>query len=212
MSSVIALPTDRLGGALPRLLHRRRSTRHFAAAQAVDLPDVAAALRAALGSTVEGRRAVPSARAAYPVTATLVAGDVTGLPPGAYRYDPVVHTLTAGASGDHRPRIAAVTLDARHWLPQCPALVLLSADLRGVAGHFADQPRDHVERFVWLEAGHVSQNVYLWAAENGFGTVLVAGLDDARTPEADAVVPGGHLLLALMGLGVPAGPAVRPKS
>jgi len=206
VSSVIALPTDRLGGALPRLLHRRRSTRDLAA-QALDLPDVAAALRAALGSTVEGRRAVPSARGAYPVTATLVAGDVTGLPPGAYRYDPLLHTLTAGASGDHRPTIAAVTLDARHWLPQCPALLLLSADLRGAAGHFADQPRDHVERFVWLEAGHVSQNVYLWAAENGLGTVLVAGFDDDRAHEAGAVIPDQHRLLALMGLGVPAGPA-----
>lgn len=162
------------------------------------------ALWSALGTTDDGHRVIPSARATYPVTVTLIAGNVTDLPDGAYLYEPKRHTLEAGQPGDHRPAVARATLDAQDWLPGCPALLLLTTDLRKATQAFRDQHKEHAERFVWLETGHISQNLYLWAADNDLGTVLIAGIDDARALQvSQSIIPGGHQLLAVLGLGHP---------
>lgn len=41
----------------------------------------------------------------------MVAGAVSGLEPGAYRYEPIQHELLAGTRGDHRPVIAEASVD-----------------------------------------------------------------------------------------------------
>lgn len=198
-------PTALIGGLGP-LLMRRRSTRGFGS-RPLSLAQVALLAWAAQGRTTDGRRSCPSAHALYPLTLTIVAGEVEGLPAGTYRYDPEHDALTPVAEGDHRDRVAETTLADRSWLRRSAALLLLSGDLEGAARHFADQPPTgrRGERYVWLEAGHASQNIYLQAAEADLGAVLVAGFDDDRllglTP---AVVPPGHHPLGILGVGHPA--------
>jgi len=83
-------------------------------------------------------------------------------------------------------------------------MVLLSADLDAARERFPDQPPEHGERFVWLEAGHAAQNLYLWAAERGLGTVLLAGIDDdAAATTCTGLLPRGHRLLGILPLGHP---------
>ncbi|WP_325549816.1 SagB/ThcOx family dehydrogenase [Flexivirga sp.] len=189
-------------GTLHALLRSRRSTKNFAN-RAVSLPELASLLTAAAGETGSGHRAIPSARASYPVSVTVIAGRVDGLDAGAYRYDPGTQHLVGVVPGDHRPSLAGVTLDA-DWMADCPLLLLLSADLRGARSRFTDQPPEHGERFVWLEAGCMAQNVYLWAGEHRLGAVLIAGLDDARACEATAgLLPHGHDLLGILPVGHP---------
>lgn len=143
----------------------------------------------------------------YPLTLTVVAGNVDGLAAGAYRYDAERHVLALVADGDHRDRVARTTLADHDWLRHAAALLLLSGDMDTATRHFADQPPQgrRGRRYVWLEAGHASQNVYLQATESGLGAVLVAGFDDDRllglTP---AVVPSGEHTLALLAVGHPA--------
>ncbi|WP_414710916.1 nitroreductase family protein [Pseudonocardia sp.] len=59
---------------------------------------------------------------------------------------------------------------------------MISADIDQANAHFAEQPPlgRRGERYVWLAAGHVSQNLYLAATERGLGASLVAGFDDTR--------------------------------
>ncbi|MET8680049.1 SagB/ThcOx family dehydrogenase [Streptomyces sp. NPDC004647] len=188
------------------MLIRRRSTRSFAS-RPLSIDQVAVVMWAAQGRTAGGRRSCPSAHALYPLTLTMVAGNVDGLAAGTYRYDAERHVLAPVADGDHRDRVAGTTLADHDWLRQAAVLLLLSGDMDAATQHFADQPPQGCRgrRYVWLEAGHASQNIYLQATETDLGAVLVAGFDDDRllglTP---AVVPSGQRPLALFGVGHPA--------
>ncbi|UNZ15886.1 SagB/ThcOx family dehydrogenase [Streptomyces sp. 891-h] len=162
---------------------------------------------AAQGRTTGEHRSCPSAHALYPLTLTVISGNVDGLAAGAYQYDAERHALIPAARGDHRDRVAGTTLADHCWLRHAAALLLLSGDMDAATRHFADQPPHsrRGRRYVWLEAGHASQNVYLQAAEAGLGAVLVAGFDDDRLLGlSPAVVPAGRQPLALLGVGHPA--------
>ena len=204
MPGTIALPQPHDRSPLTRTLLVRRSTKSFTD-RALALTEVAGALWASAGTTTAGRRVRPSARATYPVVTTLIAGDLEQLAAGVYLYDPVQHAVTTVRSGDHRQTVADATLDGAEWLPTCPALIVLSADLAAARERFPDQPPEHGERFVWIEVGHAAQNLYLWAAEHEVGTALIAGLDDARAAETcRQLVPRGHEVLGVLPLGEPA--------
>ena len=207
MSQTRELPPIGDHGPIESLLRERRSTKRFTD-RSLSLADAGAALWAVAGTTVEGHRVSPSARATYPVTATLIAGNVEQLAMGAYRYEAADHAVTTAQRGDHRHTVAGATIDGADWLPTCPALVALSADLVGARERFPDQPPEHGERFVWIEVGHAAQNLYLWAAARGIGTALIAGLDDGRAWElCEPVLPPRHRLLGVLPLGEPAAPA-----
>lgn len=159
------------------------------------------ALGSVAGTTANGHRTAPSARESYPIAVTVVAARVDGVEAGGYRYDSGSHALEPVTSGDLRAKLASATLDAG-WVTKCPALLLLSADLRAARTRFTDQPPEHGERFVWLEAGCMAQNAYLWAADQGLGTVLIAGLDEVRAEQVTSgLIPAGHDLLAILPLG-----------
>ncbi|MER5225980.1 SagB/ThcOx family dehydrogenase [Streptomyces flaveus] len=193
-------------GDLGSLLVRRRSTRSFGP-RPLSLAQLTLMAWAAHGRTADGHRTCPSAHALYPLTLTVVAGNVDGLAAGAYRYDAERHVLILVADGDHRDRVARTTLADHDWLRHAAALLLLSGDMDTATRHFADQPPQgrRGRRYVWLEAGHASQNVYLQATESGLGAVLVAGFDDDRLLGLDpAVVPSGEHPLALLAVGHPA--------
>lgn len=201
VSQKVMLPATRGPSALHRALLARRSAKEFADAP-LDLDEVANALWAAAGTTAAGHRVCPSARATYPISVTLLAARVNDLATGAYCYDPFRHALNAGPAGDHRHNVADATLDAGDWLPACPALVLLTSDLDAARERFPGQPPEHGEHFVWIEAGHAAQNIYLWGAERHLGVVLIAGLDDSRvTRTCRPLVPQGHSVLGIIAIG-----------
>ena len=198
-----ALPPIDDPSPLKNLLLRRRSTKAFTDRQ-LTLTDAASAMSVVAGTTTDGHRVCPSARATYPVAAGLIAGNIEGLAAGAYSYDPMHHAITTVQQGDHRQTVADATLDGGDWLPECPALILLSADLAAARERFPDQPPEHGERFVWIEVGHAAQNLYLWAAAHNVGTALIAGLDDARAVEScRGILPIGHQLLGVLPFGEP---------
>lgn len=201
MSETRSLPHIDEPGQLERMLLTRRSTKRFAD-RPLTLADTARAMWAVAGTTADGHRVCPSARATYPVATTLIAGHIEELPAGAYRYVPMRHAIETVRPGDHRRDVADATIDGGDWLPTCPALILLSADMVAARERFPDQPSTHGERFVWIEVGHAAQNLYLWAAEHDVGTALIAGLDDARADTScKEVIPRGHQLLGVLPLG-----------
>ncbi len=182
----------------------RRSVKEYDA-EPVDLDTVGSVLWTA--ASMRAGRAHASARGRYLVTTTVISGDVEGLPPGAYRYSAREHHLTLVRSGDHRAGLAEATIDAP-WLTTCPLILMLSSDIERADKHFEELPPGQGERFAWLEAGLITQNVYLWTAATGLGTVFVGGLDGtAAARMASALCNEGETLLGLMPIGRPAGGA-----
>jgi SagB-type dehydrogenase family enzyme len=160
------------------------------------LPDVAQVLWAAQGvSDPQGRRTVPSAGGLAPLEIYLVAGNVSGLPAGLYRYQPGAHALLAIRTGDLRAKLATSAL-GQSALREAPASLLIAA----VYQRTRERYRDRAERYVHIEAGHAAQNVYLQCTARGLGTVLIGSFDDAAL-SATLALPPEHAPLALMPFG-----------
>ena len=131
----------------------------------------------------DGKRAVPSAHALYPLMLFLAAGRVEGLGVGLHQYDPADNVLSQISSGDLRPGLVAAALEDQPWIAEAPATIVIAADTARAVAAFAEQPPDGRRglRYVYLEAGALMQNVCLQAAALGLGTVFVGGFDDAKT-------------------------------
>ena len=172
----VALPRPDLEGkvTLDHALAHRRSVREYAKG-ALTLAEVSQLLWAAHGVTgAGGRRTVPSAGALYPLEILLVAGEVTGLPAGVYRYDPERHALHAMAAGDLRRRLAGAALE-QSSVGTAPAVIAVTAVMQRTAVKY----HERAPRYVHMEAGAVAQSVSLEATALGLGTVLVGAFDDA---------------------------------
>jgi SagB-type dehydrogenase family enzyme len=171
----VALPAPRLEGdvAVERALALRRSRRAFAP-EALALADAAQLLWAAQGITnEEEKRTAPSAGALYPLEVFLVAGAVSGVPPGVYRYLPKRHQLSRVRSGDVRTEVARAAL-GQDWIAKAPAIVVIA----GVYHRTAWKYGKRAPRYVHIEVGHAAQNVYLQAVALGLGTTLVGAFRD----------------------------------
>lgn len=197
--AVIELPAPRLSGQIPleSTLQKRRSIREFSN-EPLPLEQVSQLLWAAQGITsAEGGRTTPSAGALYPLEIYLVAGKVTGLLDGVYRYDPVRNTLEPVETGDLREKLSVAAL-SQQWVEKAPALLVITADYSKTAAKYGDR----AERYAQIEAGHAGQNIYLQATAMGLGTVMVGAFSDHRVAKVLGL-PKNEAPLAIYPVGIP---------
>jgi SagB-type dehydrogenase family enzyme len=171
----VTLPEPSHEGEVPveRALTSRRSVRAFAR-ESLPLSAVSQLLWAAQGITdPAGLRTAPSAGALYPLEVYLVAGDVSGVRAGVYRYEPRRHRLVLGAEGDRRAAVARAA-HGQDWVAEAPAILVLAAVYERTAHKYGER----AARYVHMEAGHAAQNVYLQAAALGLGTTIVGAFRD----------------------------------
>lgn len=191
---IYPLPAQEKGveGSLTDLLHRRRTLRDFSP-QPVSLAAVGQLLWAAQGiNSPQGLRTAPSAGALYPLELHLIAGAVTGLPVGHYRYLPKGHALQFLGSGDLREQVARAAL-RQSWIAQAPALVVISAVEARTTGKYGQRGI----RYVHMEVGHASQNLLLQAVALGLDTATVGAFDDAALKRLLALPEGEQPLVIL---------------
>ena len=175
--SVIKLPSpDTVGQVtVEQALWHRRSVRAFAD-ESLSLKQVGQLLWAAQGLNrgLVGRTA-PSAGATYPMDLYLVAGKVKGLKPGVYHYGFDGHFLGFLQGGDHRAELAEAALGQRS-ISAAPAVLVLAADFSRTARVYGER----ASRYVYMEAGHVGENVHLQCEALGLGTVMIGAFQDDR--------------------------------
>lgn len=197
-SNILQLPEPMSGpvGTLDALLRERRTIRTFSP-EPVTLAQIGQLLWAAQGITSpDGLRTAPSAGALYPLELHLLAGGVTGLPVGHYRYLPSRHGLEQMASADRRNAIAQAAL-GQAWIAEAPAILVVAAVPERTRAKYGARGR----RYVDMEVGHASQNLLLQATALGLGCAVVGAFDDAalhrlltlpREEEPLAILPIGH--------------------
>jgi SagB-type dehydrogenase family enzyme len=193
----VALPAARTDGkvAVEWALKQRRSVREFAPG-ALDLPTVGQLAWAAQGVTDEkGHRTAPSARAKYSLELYLMAGEVTGLPPGLYHYEPALHALRRLATGDRRAEFDRQAVgQPSQAIAKAPATFIIA----GSASRIGPEPRD--AQWMWVEAGLAAQGFFLEATSMGLGSTYIGGF---RPAEAHALLnlPGSEEVLAVLPVG-----------
>jgi SagB-type dehydrogenase family enzyme len=128
------------------------------------------------------KRTAPSAGKLYPLYTYVLIRAVAELPRGIYRYDAESHTLKFVDKVPQNETLSSTALDEQPWLDSCAAVVVIGGDFNSARERFRAQPPvgDRGARYVYIEAGAVSQNIHLQASLLELGLVMVAGFDDAK--------------------------------
>ncbi len=173
---LIDLPAPSYSGniSIEETLKERRSIRTYRNIP-LNLTQISQLLWSAQGITDMGRglRTAPSAGALYPLEVYLLAGNINELAAGIYRYIPEKHKLVLILSGDQREALYDVSL-RQSSVKEAPAVLVFSAFFERTTRRYGERGI----RYVYMEAGHAAQNVYLQAVSLGLGTVVIGAFDD----------------------------------
>jgi len=175
----VALPKPHAKGGerLWTVIDARRSIRDFRP-DPLTLEQLTQLLWATQGITGGRRgsafRAAPSAGACYPLDTWLVVNRVEGLDPGLYRYNVDEAVLEQLRRGDLSRTIAAACLDQEMAAEAAVVLAWVAVPARAKQRY-----RERAYRYIYMDAGHVGQNLHLAATALGLGCCAIgAFLDD----------------------------------
>jgi SagB-type dehydrogenase family enzyme len=199
----IKLPTPATDSriSLEKALKNRRSRREFLD-KPLDLKQISQLLWAAQGVTVDwGGRTAPSVKSVYPLTLYLASFNVDGLNPGLYQYWPgertPVHQLTLIKPGNLNDNLTKIVNQSS--LKSASAVIIISADFEKMAN--ANDGKDK-DSDVYLEAGHVGQNIYLQVESLGLGTVSLTSFESNQIDEL-LELPKNETAIYLFPIGFP---------
>ncbi len=174
-------PTREGGAPLWGVLRQRRSRRRFRSAP-LEKAELSQLLWAAQGITGRGGsvrlRTAPSAGALYPVETYLVIHDVEGIDSGVYHYDVQHHQLEQVRRGDFRREIARAALD-QGMAARANVVFVWTAIFPRSKWKY----RQRAYRYIYLDAGHIAQNVALAAVALDLGSCQIAALYDEEANE-----------------------------
>ncbi len=179
----IALPPAQTEGGKPLLqaLKERHSTRSFAE-QPLPAQVLSNLLWAAFGvNRPDGHRTAPSARNAQEIDVYVA------LREGLYLYDAGAHALKLAVARDLRA-LAGTQPHAR----EAPVTLVYVAD-EGRMGRGDEETR---RSFAAADTGFIAQNVYLYCASEGLGSVVYASIDRERFAQAAGLKPRQKITLA----------------
>ena len=164
------------GDSLWGILNRRRSVRNYDASP-IPLGHLSQLLWASQGIThrVHGfdLRTAPSAGALYPVETYLSVQAVDDLKPGLYHYHPPGHSLELIQPGDFRAAVSESALN-QHFTEAANAVFIWTAVFERSGWKYGER----AYRYVYLDAGHIAQNLALAAVSLGLGSCQIAALFD----------------------------------
>ena len=179
----IELPKPQTTGGRPLMdvLRDRRSIRAFTA-QALPPQVMSDMLWAACGvNRPDGRRTAPTARNMQEIDVYVA------LPEGLYFFDAKAHTLKPVLAQDLR----ALT-GTQAFAATAPVNLVFVADYARM-GDMSDQSK---AVYAAMDTGYVSQNVYLYCASAGLGTVVRGMVDREPLAKAMGLRPEQHVVLA----------------
>jgi len=179
----LSAPQTVEGAPLWETLARRRSVRHYAGGP---LPEamLSQLLWAAQGVTARrgnvAFRTAPSAGALYPVETYVVVNTVEGIESGVYHYAVQSHMLDQLEPGDFSAEVARAALD-QGMAARADVVFVWTAVFARSKWKYGQR----AYRYVYLDAGHIAQNVALAAVALELGSCQIAALYDE---EANALL------------------------
>ncbi len=207
-SEQVRLPTE-ADNAFDQLLARRVTCRNFDTARPLPLVLLSQLLGRVFGvratervtdDTVFLKKSSPSGGGLHPVEAYLLIRNVQGLADGAYHYQPMALALEP-LPGLTKP-VAALMLDAlaqQHWFADAHVLVALAP--RYARNFWKYRHHAKAYRAVVLEAGHLSQTLYLSATDAGLGAYVTCAINEGLFEHAFGLDPMTEGVLAVCGFG-----------
>jgi SagB-type dehydrogenase family enzyme len=156
-----------------RRSQRRYQTRPLTREELADLLWATQGITGAAGSFL--LRAAPSAGALYPVETYLAVHRVAGVEPGIWHYQVPNASLELVQAGDYRRDLVAAGL-GQDFLGSAAAVFIWT----GVLDRARWKYRERAIRYLFLDAGHICQNLMLAATAQGLGVCPVGAFLDGE--------------------------------
>ena len=175
----IKLPEARFGkdANLWDIILKRRSVRKYSSDLTLPMDTLAALLWASQGITAEAGdfqfRTVPSAGGLYPIETYLMARAVEGLEQGIYHYRPYAFDLELIKAGDFSRPMAQAAL-GQSMVADSQVTFIWTAVVERSKWKY----RQRAYRYIYLDAGHIAQNLYLAGTAEGLGICGIGALYD----------------------------------
>jgi SagB-type dehydrogenase family enzyme len=175
----ISLPRPEIAGEanLWQILQRRRSRRAYKPEQSLSQGLLSALLWATQGLTARHGdtyfRTAPSAGGLYPVETYLFVRAVEGLDPGIYHFNPLTADLEFLKQGDYAGALASAAL-GQEMVADAQATFIWSAVLERGKWKY----RERAYRYIYIDVGHIGQNLYLAAEGLGLGACTIGAFFD----------------------------------
>jgi len=188
--------------SLDEAFRRRRSVRDFRA-EPISLGQLSYLLWASTGiQRVEGGyefRTAPSAGALYPIETYVVANDVRKLEAGVYHYSVRAHKLEQLELGEFRRQIAAAAL-GQEMCASAAVVLVWSAVFERCKWKYGQR----AYRYIYLDAGHIAENLALAAVSLGLGSCEIGALFDDEVNALVGIDGEEESVIAMAVIGVPA--------
>jgi SagB-type dehydrogenase family enzyme len=143
-------------------------------------------------------RTAPSAGALYPVETYLVLNYVKEIEPGIYHYDVKDHQLDQLKKGDFRMDIAQAALD-QDMAYSANAVFVWTALFERSKWKY----KQRAYRYVYLDAGHIAENLALAAVALGLGTCQIGALYDEEVNTLIAIDGDKESIIYMSTVGYP---------
>jgi putative peptide maturation dehydrogenase len=202
----LAVPADT---ELESLIRKRITCRNWDTLRPLSAEDFASTLFRTFGTRAVSdepgitvmKRAVPSAGGLHPTEAYLLVQNVEGVNPGLYHYHPIDHALEplGDISPDATQALALrIVAGQRHFM-KAHVLIVLASRFRRTFWKYRNHAKAY--RAVILDAGHLSQTLYLAATERGLAAFITAAVNERDIEEIFGLDPMLEGVLAVSGFG-----------
>lgn len=184
-------------------IRKRRSVRAFSQ-KPLTLEQLSYLLWASTGIQRKERgyefRTAPSAGALYPIETYLLANNVNGLEKALYHYSIKSHALEELEAGDFSVALAHAALEQEMLLRAAAVFVWTAIFDRSKWKY-----RQRAYRYVYLDAGHIAQNLALAATSMGLGSCQVGAFFDDEVNKVVGVDGEEESTIYLSVVGYPSG-------
>jgi SagB-type dehydrogenase family enzyme len=196
----ISLPeADYRGMPLEEAIRKRRSVRSYSG-KPMEIAGLSSLLFSAQGITGElygtKLRAAPSAGALYPIEVYVIVHNVSGLTPGLYHYNPFRHSLAQLRKKDFRRDISRAGL-GQGALKEANLVIVLTAVPARTTGKYGERGL----RYIYMEAGHIAENILLQSVSLGMGAVPIGAFSDDKLDELLGIDGSSEMSLYLVAVG-----------
>lgn len=170
-------PVDRTDGKpIWRTIAERRSLREFARSS-LSFEELSQLIWAIQGISARSfgfaLRTAPSAGALYPIETYILVNWVEPLPSGLYQYSVNETELILLKEGRFGPAISHAALE-QEWLERACCVFIWTAVIERSKRKY----RERAFRYIYMDAGHIGQNLYLAATALGLGCCTVGAFYD----------------------------------
>lgn len=173
---IIKLPEPILDGkvSVEKALKERRSTRTYRDVP-LSINELSQLLWAGQGITdnISKFRTYPSAGALYPLELYVIVNKVQNLEKGFYYYDPYKHAIIKIFDKNITPELTKAALN-QEFIKASAVIFIYTAIKSRTTNRYGERGL----RYIFMEAGHAAQNLYLQAVTYNIGLVVIGAFKD----------------------------------